>query len=391
MYRISELADMVGLSRTTLLYYEKLGLICGERRSNGYRDYSELDVQRVRLIQRLKVGGLTLKECRACLESKIDRRLLEERIKSIDREIEEKQQSRKLLAGLLGKASLNDWHTALNELAPDAHLNWLVKQGFSEKEALHLRWLSKDMNEHEKYMDDFMRVFAALDRWGPGSREDSLNVISMLPFKPDRILEIGSGKGLSTLILAENTEGEITALDNDNLAISTLKDTMKRHGFSDRVTTVCASMTDLPFDDCAFDLIWAEGCAYIMGVMNALNEWKKFLTEDGILVISDLIWFCDQPEPELSAFWKNEYPDMKNSSTREQQIQNAGYNLLNQFTISPASWRNYIDPLRKRVADLQDEMKFSKALQNIREELNIYDSYLGDEFGYQFFILQKAR
>ena len=66
MYRISELAELVGLSRSTLLYYGKLGLIEAQRTSNGYRSYSERDLQRVRLLQQLQAGGLTLKECQAC-------------------------------------------------------------------------------------------------------------------------------------------------------------------------------------------------------------------------------------------------------------------------------------------------------------------------------------
>ncbi len=44
MYRISELAEMLGLSRTTLLYYEKIELIKGQRLSNGYRAYSDADL-----------------------------------------------------------------------------------------------------------------------------------------------------------------------------------------------------------------------------------------------------------------------------------------------------------------------------------------------------------
>ena len=79
MYRISELARELGLSRTTLLYYEKLDLIRGERLSNGYRTYSDMDLQRLRLIQQLQSGGLTLKECKACLEAKVERSLLVER------------------------------------------------------------------------------------------------------------------------------------------------------------------------------------------------------------------------------------------------------------------------------------------------------------------------
>ena len=49
VYRISELASLVGLSRTALLYYEKLNLISGKRLENGYRAYSERDLQQVRL------------------------------------------------------------------------------------------------------------------------------------------------------------------------------------------------------------------------------------------------------------------------------------------------------------------------------------------------------
>ncbi|MEZ1713703.1 MerR family transcriptional regulator, partial [Pseudomonas aeruginosa] len=76
MYRISELATKVGLSRTTLLYYEKQGLISSRRQANGYRLYSDQDLQQLKLLQQLQAGGLTLKECLACLETRIDRALL---------------------------------------------------------------------------------------------------------------------------------------------------------------------------------------------------------------------------------------------------------------------------------------------------------------------------
>ncbi|GAL31353.1 transcriptional regulator MerR family [Vibrio variabilis] len=110
MYRISELAAEVGLSRTALLYYEKQDLISGRRLSNGYRVYSDKDVQRVRLIQQLQAGGLTLKECKACLEAKVDRALLQKRLQVLDDEIEQKQRSRDLLAAMLGEGDLKAWH-----------------------------------------------------------------------------------------------------------------------------------------------------------------------------------------------------------------------------------------------------------------------------------------
>lgn len=35
-----------------------------------------------------------------------------------------------------------------------------------EKQAFYFKWLSKDMNEHDQYMADFMQVYQPLDRWG---------------------------------------------------------------------------------------------------------------------------------------------------------------------------------------------------------------------------------
>ncbi|MCW8877907.1 MAG: MerR family transcriptional regulator [Kangiellaceae bacterium] len=119
MYKISELAAEVGLSRTALLYYEKHGLITGQRLENRYRVYSDKDLQRVRLIQQLQADGLRLKECKVCLEAKVDRQL-HNRLKALDKEIEQKQRSRTLL----GEGDLKVWHEDLDKLAPDAHLDW---------------------------------------------------------------------------------------------------------------------------------------------------------------------------------------------------------------------------------------------------------------------------
>ena len=126
MYRISELAQHVGLSRSTLLYYEKLGLISAKRQANGYRSYSENDLQRLVLLQQLQAGGLSLKECQACLEAKIDREKLLHRLDVLDDEIAKKQKARELLSSMLGMNSMREWHQTIEQQAPSAHLEWLI-------------------------------------------------------------------------------------------------------------------------------------------------------------------------------------------------------------------------------------------------------------------------
>lgn len=386
MHLISEVAKQVGLSRTTLLYYEKIGLIKGQRLANGYRYYRDYDVQRLKLLQRLQAGGLSLKECQACLEAKLERATLSERLAQLDQEIAQKQAARDLLAGLLGERSLRAWHESLNQTAPDAHLDWLLQQGFNEKDALRLKWLSKDMNEHDQYMQDFMQVFEPLERWGPGGEEETLRALNALPFSPRNILEIGSGKGLSTKALAEHSDAQITAMDNEPLAIEALQAKLEQLGFDSRVMPVCASMTALPFAQQSFDLLWAEGCVYIMGLQKALEQWKPQLKKDGILVVSDLVWLSDTPQQDYVDFWKGEYPDMQPLATRLAQFEQQGYEVLDHFSISQQAWKNYWQPLEARISELSLELEGAQALTDITREVELYRRHQGDQYAYHFFI-----
>ncbi len=386
MYRISELAEKVNLSRTTLLYYEKIGLIHGHRLDNGYRTYTEHDLQRLRLILQLQRGGLTLKECKACLDAKINRALLVDRLKQLDNEIKQKQDARHLLAGLLGETSLSEWHDHLDDIAPEAHMKWLMTQGFNEKEALHLRWLSKDMNTHEKYMQDFMHIYATLNYWGPNDEKDTLKAFHLLPTKPEKIVEIGCGQGITTQVLAKFAH--VTALDNDANALERLDNKAKQQGLESQIMTSCASMTDLPFDDASIDVIWAEGSAYIMGVENALKAWRKKLVEDGILVFSDLVWSTDSPCEQAKAFWQKAYPDICINKKRIHQAQKAGFRVLNSFPMSDKAWRNYYQPLSERVSELKKSWTDSAALTDIQREIDIVQRF-GDDIAYHLFILQK--
>ncbi|MBZ4192544.1 MerR family transcriptional regulator [Niabella beijingensis] len=62
---IGALVARTGLSRDTIRFYEKEGLISvtrKERRNNNYKEYSEAVLERLLTIKRLKNFGFTLKE-----------------------------------------------------------------------------------------------------------------------------------------------------------------------------------------------------------------------------------------------------------------------------------------------------------------------------------------
>ena len=68
--RIAELEQRTGVSRHTLRYYEKQGLLVEvDRRDNNYRDYPEQAVQRITLLRQLKSLGFSLKEIREVLDA----------------------------------------------------------------------------------------------------------------------------------------------------------------------------------------------------------------------------------------------------------------------------------------------------------------------------------
>lgn len=69
-YRISDVADELGVPATTLRYYEDIGLVAAPARTdNGYRSYQDRDVDRLRFIARAKSLSLSLDDLRELVDA----------------------------------------------------------------------------------------------------------------------------------------------------------------------------------------------------------------------------------------------------------------------------------------------------------------------------------
>ncbi|MET8228218.1 MerR family transcriptional regulator [Streptomyces sp. NPDC005301] len=69
--RIGELSRLTGASRRLLRYYEEQGLIVPDRGANGYREYDDRYVDRVKQIRGLLAAGLPtriIKQILPCLD-----------------------------------------------------------------------------------------------------------------------------------------------------------------------------------------------------------------------------------------------------------------------------------------------------------------------------------
>src|SRR5262245_57812192 len=101
---VTQLARACGLSRSTVLYYESIGLLKAVRRTAGnYRVYAERDLQRLRQICVYREAGLKLADIRAILdEPRSDAAgVLERRLIEIDHEIGALREHQRAIARLL--------------------------------------------------------------------------------------------------------------------------------------------------------------------------------------------------------------------------------------------------------------------------------------------------
>lgn len=94
-YRISQLAEQVGVPATTLRFYEKEGLLTTARTPAGYRLYDDADADRVRFICAAKNLGLPLDHIRDLLsvwDGGTCREIRDELRPMITRQIEQAEQ-----------------------------------------------------------------------------------------------------------------------------------------------------------------------------------------------------------------------------------------------------------------------------------------------------------
>ena len=70
--KTNELENELGLSKHTIRYYEKEGFIQPERDENDYRNYSEEDLQTLRLVKFLRNLQISIDDVKAILDGQLD-------------------------------------------------------------------------------------------------------------------------------------------------------------------------------------------------------------------------------------------------------------------------------------------------------------------------------
>jgi DNA-binding transcriptional MerR regulator len=166
---IGALAKMSGLSRTALLYYDRLGLLrAGKRTKARYRLYTRDDVERLERIRLYRGMGIPLKEIGRLLGSSGTggtAEILKRRLRALGREIARMQQQQLQIVELLkqkpirnggeminkdrwveimraaglSEQDMHNWHVQFEKMEPEAHQEFLESLGIKTSEIVRIR------------------------------------------------------------------------------------------------------------------------------------------------------------------------------------------------------------------------------------------------------------
>ena len=133
---------------------------------------------------------------------------------------------------------------------------------------------------------------AAMEERDPTCSDD---VLSVLLNEAERvgakhILEIGTGRGLTSVALLLQSDACVTTIERDQARIAAARENFARFGVSDRVALLEGDAADiLPCLEDVFDLIFLDAAK--VQYRRFLPECKRLLRAGGVLCADDVLLF----------------------------------------------------------------------------------------------------
>ncbi|WP_193163931.1 MerR family transcriptional regulator [Microbulbifer hainanensis] len=178
MLTITAFAKRFNLSRSTLLYYDRIGLLePAGTNAAGYRLYGDAELRRMERVETFRSAGLPLEAIREILDGESGGKVeiaLERQLAALNDDIARLRAQQKLVVQLLGREVTSDrhvdvaqwvamleeagvdsagrkrWHAAFERDAPEAHREFLQSLGLSEKEIADIRHRSRKDTQRQR-------------------------------------------------------------------------------------------------------------------------------------------------------------------------------------------------------------------------------------------------
>ncbi len=243
-------------------------------------------------------------------------------------------------------------------------------------------------------MEDLFWVFERMPRQGIGSRATTLQALSRLGIVPGtreaplHALDLGAGSGEASLTLASRMGAEVVAVELHERFLAALRERAAQAGVDHLIEAWPGDMATPPERPGGYDLIIAEGSAYLLGFEEALRRWKPLLRPGGALVISELVRVADPLSPPMAAFWGAHYPDLATADVRRAQCEAAGYERVDDFQIPESDWEAFYEAMESVLVEARRRRGESAVLQALQREADLYRAHAG-EVGYQVYCLRR--
>ncbi len=233
-------------------------------------------------------------------------------------------------------------------------------------------------------------------RQGPGSEASTKTALALTGLSveaPLELADIGCGTGGQTMIIAESTNWEVTAIDLFPAFLTELEGNLQGSDFKARISTVEGDMQNLPFEHESLDVLWSEGAIYNIGFETGIRAWRPFLRKGGCLAVSEITWITNNRPHEIDAYWKHAYPEIDTASNKIKLLEENGYTLAGYFYLPVSDWLDaYYTPLQESFdtfLDTHDHTDLArKVVSEHQEEIDLYIKY-SEYYSYGFYVARK--
>jgi DNA-binding transcriptional MerR regulator len=155
MYSISKLCKEYNLSRSTLLYYDSIGLLkASERTKSNYRMYSQEDKARLGQICLYREAGVALEQIKELLDSdeKSEENVLRKRLIELNNELYLLRLQQKIIVEILKSKNISDKSLMVDK---KTFVSILKSSGVKDEllDNLHVEFERSSPKEHQSFLE----------------------------------------------------------------------------------------------------------------------------------------------------------------------------------------------------------------------------------------------
>ncbi len=160
-----------------------------------------------------------------------------------------------------------------------------------------------------------------------------------------KILDLGCGSGLLTIEFAKLSNGDIIAIDIDQVLLDRLNKKIKARNLTSRILTKRMDLLKNDFPENYFDIVWEAGVVQIIGFKKSFEACHRILKVGGYLVLGQAIKTMDKNRDLITKY---------------------GFNLIKQLNWPEGCWwTEYYEPLDNKIKEIRKEKKDPHLFKNI--------------------------